>query len=108
MNPNIKRFNIPRCLESSPEVFGLSVQCAAISVGLLFFALVMIAASIWITLCIFCMVYKYIELEKKLEKTGGIVAYILSLTNKKEHFRVSGTIDSLIQINKIIKDGERR
>ena len=106
METDIKKFNIPRCLESSPEVFGLSVKCAAISVGLLLLALIMIAKSIWITLFTFFVIYRYIKLEKKLEKTGGIIAYILSLTNKKENFRVNCSIDSLIQTNKIIKDGE--
>jgi hypothetical protein len=108
MNANIKKFNIPKCLESRPEVFGLSVQCAGISLGLSLLAFIMIAESIWITGCIFYVVYKYIKIEKRLGKIGGIIPYILSLTHKKEHFRVNGTINSLIQINKIIKDGERQ
>ena len=106
MDAEIKKFNIPRCLESSPKLFGLSVKCAFISIGLLILALIMITKSIWITLFLFCVVNRYTKLEEKISKIGGIIAYILSLTNKKEHFRVNGTIDSLIEINKITKDGE--
>ena len=108
MNANIKKFNIPKCLESRPEVFGLSTNCAGISLGLLLLAFLMIAKSIWISLCILSVIYKYIKFEKKLAKIGGIIPYILSLIHKKEHFRINGTVDSLIQINKIIKDGERQ
>lgn len=101
----IKKFIIPRCLEAGPEVFGLSIQTAVITLGLSLLGLVMIAKSLWLTIAIIGIIILNLKMEKKLKKEGGVIAYLLLLTIKQKNVRVNCTIKSLIQINKN-KDGK--
>lgn len=104
MDKNIKQFVIPRCIESSPEVFGLSIPVAVTSLGLALLSLIMLAKSIVSSLIIFGIIYLNLKLTKKFEKVGGVLSYLLLLVEKKETVRVNCSIESLIQTNKN-KDG---
>jgi hypothetical protein len=99
-NTTTKKFIIPRCLEASPEVFGLSVQTAVITLGFALMALIMIAKSLWLSLAIVGIAIVNLKLGKKFKKEGGVIAYLLLLTIKQKNIRVNCTIKSLIQINK--------
>lgn len=104
MNKTIKQFVIPRCIESSPEVFGLSIPVVVTSLGLVLLALIMLAKSIVLSLIILGIVYLNLKLTKKFKKVGGVLTYLLLLVEKKENVRVNCSIESLIQTNKN-KDG---
>ncbi len=96
----MKEFTIPKCLERTPEIYGLSVQSAVIFLGLTLIALIMIAKSIWLSLAIMSISYGNLKLEKKMKKVGGITSYLLLLSSKQKSIRVNCTIESLIEINK--------
>lgn len=104
MNKTIEQFAVPRCIEQSPEVFGLSVPTAVTSLGLALLALIMLAKSIILSLIIFGIIYLNLKLSKKFKKVGGVISYLLLLVKKKETVRVNCSIESLIQTNKN-KDG---
>ena len=104
MNKAIKQFAVPRCIEKSPEVFGLSVPTAVTSLGLALLALIMLAKSIVLSLIISGIIYVNLKLTKKFKKVGGVISYLLLLVKKKETIRVNCSIESLIQTNKN-KDG---
>ena len=104
MNKTIKQFVIPRCIESSPEVFGLSIPVVVTSLGSVLLALIMLAKSIVLSLIILGIVYLNLKLTKKFKKIGGVLTYLLLLVEKKENVRVNCSIESLIQTNKN-KDG---
>ncbi|MFB3390097.1 hypothetical protein [Flavobacterium sp. LAR06] len=95
-----KKFVIPRCLEASPVVFGLSVKTAVITLSFALMALIMIAKSLWIALAIMGLAIGNLKLEKQFKKEGGAMAYLLLLITKQKSVRVNCTIKSLIQINK--------
>jgi hypothetical protein len=95
-----KIFIIPRCLEASPQVFGLSVQTAVITLGFVLMALIMMAKSLLLTFAIVGIAILNLKLEKKFKKEGGVLPYLLLLTKKQESIRVNCTVKSLIQINK--------
>lgn len=99
-NTTTKIFIIPRCLEASPQVFGLSVQTAVITLGFALMALIMIAKSLLLTFVIIVIAIVNLKLEKKFKKEGGVLPYLLLLTKKQESIRVNCTVKSLIQINK--------
>lgn len=104
MDKTIRQFTIPRCIESAPEVFGLSVSTAVISLGLVLLALIMLTKSIILSLIILGILYLNLKLTKKFKKVGGALSYLLLLVEKKENVRVNCSIESLIQTNKN-KDG---
>lgn len=101
MAKTIKEFSIPRCLERTPEIFGLSVGTVAISLGLILLALIMIAKSIWISILIISLLYGNLKLVKKFKKVGGLFSYLTLLIEKKENIRVNSSIESLIKKNKV-------
>jgi type IV secretory pathway VirB3-like protein len=95
----IKTFTIPRCLERTPEIFGLTVQTAVISFALTFLGLIMIAKSIWMSLLMIGVMYANIKLTKKYKKAGGLFNYLMLVFEKKESIRVNCSIKSLLQNN---------
>lgn len=99
-NTTTKKFIIPRCLEANPEVFGLSVQTAVITLGFVLMGLIMISKSLWIALIIIGLAILNLKLEKKMKKEGGVIAYLLLRATKQKSVRVNCTIKSLIQLNK--------
>lgn len=100
MSKAIKQFVIPRCIESSPEVFGLSIPVAVTSLGLVLLSLIMLPTSILFSLIILVIMYLNLKLSKKLKKVGGLFSYLSLLVEKKEVVRVNCSIESLIQTNK--------
>lgn len=99
-NTEKKIIIIPKCLESNPLVFGLSVQTAVITLGLVLFSLIMIAKSFLLSLVIISLAMLNLKFEKKFSKDGGIIAYLLLQTTKQKNVRVNSTIKSLIKKNK--------
>ncbi len=100
MDKTIKKFTIPKCLEKTPEVFGLSIQTAVTTLGLILAALIVIAKSIWISLLILGIAFCNLKLAKKFKKMGGVLSYLFLLIEKQESISVNCKIESLIQINK--------
>jgi len=96
MKYTVKEFAIPRCLERTPELFGLSVQTAIISSALILVAIIMIAKSIWISLVLIAIVIVNLKMINK----GGIMSYFLLMAVKQDSIRMNCTIKSLIQQNK--------
>lgn len=104
MDKTIRQFAIPRCIDSAPEVFGLSVPTAVTSLGLLLVALMMLVKSIVLSLIFLVILYLNLKLSKKFKNVGGVLSYLLLLVEKKSNVRVNCSIESLIQTNKN-KDG---
>ena len=100
MDKTIKQFVIPRCIDSSPEVFGLSIPVAVTSLGLVLLSLIMLAKSIIFSLIILVIMYLNLKLSKKFKKVGGLFSYLSLLFEKKENVRTNCSIESLIQTNK--------
>ena len=96
MNYIVKKFQIPRCLERSPEVFGFSIKTAVTSLALIIVAVIMLIKSILVSLLLIAIVIVNLKSAKK----GGIISYFLLITKKQDSIRMNCTIKSLIQLNK--------
>ncbi|WP_166923406.1 hypothetical protein [Flavobacterium poyangense] len=95
-----KVISIPKCLESNPVVFGLSIQTAVITLGFVLLALIMIAKSLLLSFVVISLALLNLRFEKKFKKEGGVIAYLLLQTTKQKSVRVNSTIRSLIKTNK--------